>query len=182
MKKIILLIFLATALNSCGFVVMNGLSDDYKKLTDEQKEMVASFNPNQPLQKDKIYVINATELKKEVRKYPKTLIYSFANGCSSEFCKPLYVYENWAKEHHYKLFLVMVSYANIEETLSQNCKTQLYVIDSEYYGNGPFGRYVTFFQNELKGLDKKAKENWEGGLFFYENGNYVKTLMDLPAE
>ena len=182
MKKIILLIFLATALNSCGLVEINGLSDDYKKLTDEQKEMFELFKQNEDLDKNKIYRITADQLKEELEKYPKALVYVFTNGCPSDFCKPLYIYEKWAKENNYELFLVMRSYANLKETTDQKYSGNLYVINSDFYGKKAFMRYSVFFENELKGLDKKAKENWEGGLFFYENGNYVKTLMDLPAE
>src|SRR5690606_4354132 len=180
MKKHFALFSLLFLLNSCSLVSIGGFSDDYNKLTDEQKAMVVSFEPNRPTDKNKIYVINATELKQEVKKYPKALVYTFANSCSSEFCKPLYVYENWAKENDYKLFLVMVSYANIEETLLQNISSQLYVIDSNYYGNGPFGKYVGYFENELKSLDIKTKENWNGGLFFFKNGKFVNNLMELP--
>lgn len=180
MKRIFLSLVCLFLLDSCGVIVMNGLSDDYNKLTDEQKAMVVSFKPDQPTDKNKIYVITASELKQEVKKYPKALVYTFANSCSSEFCKPLYVYENWAKENDYKLFLVMVSYANIEETLLQNISSQLYVIDSNYYGNGPFGKYVGYFENELKSLDIKTKEDCNGGLFFFKNGEFVNNLNELP--
>lgn len=180
MKKHFALFSLLFLLNSCSLVSIGGFSDDYNKLTDEQKAMVVSFEPDQPTDKNKIYVINATELRVELKKYPKALVYTFANSCSSEFCKPLYVYENWAKENDYKLFLVMVSYANIEETLLQNISSQLYVIDSNYYGNGPFGKYVGYFENELKSLDIKTKENWNGGLFFFKNGEFVNNLNELP--
>lgn len=179
MKKFCTLFSLLFLLNSCGLIIMNGFSDDYNKLNDEQKAMVVSYRPSLPTNNNRIYVINAPELKTELKKYPKALVYTFANACSSEFCKPLYVYENWAKQNDYKLFLVMVSYANIEETLSQSCKNQLHVIDSNYYGNEPFGKYVTYFQNELKGLHVKAKDDWNGGLFFFENGEFVKNLKEL---
>lgn len=180
MKKFFTLFSLLFLLNSCGLIVMNGLSDDYNKLNEQQKEMVVSFRPNLPTDENKIYVINAPELKTELKKYPKALVYTFANACSSEFCKPLYFYENWAKRNDYKIFLIMASYANIEETLSQNCKNQLYVIDSNYYGNGPFGKHVTCFDNELQGLDRNAKDKTVGNLFFFENGEFVKNLRELP--
>lgn len=180
MRKHFILFSILFLLNSCGVIVMNGLSDDYNKLTDEQKAMVVSFKPDQPTDKNKIYVITASELKQEVKKYPKALVYTFANSCSSEFCKPLYIYENWAKKNDYKLFLVMTSYFNLDYTLAESFQSQLYVIDSNYYGNGPFGKYVGYFQNELKGLKYNAKEDWNGGLFFFKNGEFVNNLNELP--
>lgn len=180
MKQFFILISLLVLLNSCGMVVMNGITDDYNKLSVEQKAMVTSYKENQPTDKSKIYIITASELKTELKKYPKSLVYTFANECSSELCKPLYVYENWAQQNNHKLFLVMVSYANIEETLMQNYNSQLYVIDSNYYGSGFFGKYVSYFENELKGLPKNTKQDYYGNLFFFENGEFVKNLEELP--
>lgn len=182
MKKFFTLFSLLLLLNSCGFFKMGGLSDDFNDLTNEQKAMIKSFEPNLPTDKNKIYVISALELREELKKYPKALVYTFANGCSSEFCKPLYVYENWAKKNDYKLFLVMTSYFNLDYTLAESYQTQLYVMDSNYFGKQLKRRYVTYFDNELKGLKYNAKENWEGSLFFFENGKYIKTLLELPKK
>lgn len=179
MKNSVLYLLLLL-LTSCGLVEINGLSDDYGKLTDKQKELFIPFKKNETLDKNKIYQVTADQLKEEVKNYPKALIYVFTNGCSSELCKPLYFYENWADKNGVKLYLVMNSYANLFETTEQKFEGNLYVINSDFYGKKAFKRYSVFFKNELKGLDKKTKENWEGGLFFYENGNYIKTLRELP--
>jgi len=180
MKKFFTLLSLLFLLNSCSLASIGGLSDDYNKLTDEQKSMVVSFEPDQPTDKNKIYVINAVELRTELKKYPKALVYTFANGCSSEFCKPLYVYENWAKKNDYKLFLVMTSYFNLDYTLAESFQSQLYVMDSNYFGKQLARKYVGYFQNELKGLKYNAKEDWNGGLFFFKNGEFVNNLNELP--
>lgn len=180
MKKFFILFSLLFLLNSCGLVNIGGLSDDFDKLTNEQKAMIKSFEPNAPRDKNKIYVVSALELREELKKYPKALVYTFANGCSSEFCKPLYVYENWAKQNNYKLFLVMSSYFNLDYTLAENYESQLYVMDSNYFGKQLSRRYKTYFDNELRGLAHNAKEDWNGGLFFFENGEFVKNLRELP--
>lgn len=182
MKKFFTLFSLLFLLNSCGVVKIGGLSDDFNDLANQQKAMIKSFEPNLKTDENKIYVISALELREELKKYPKALVYTFANGCSSEFCKPLYVYENWAKNNNYKLFLVMSSYFNLDYTLAESYQSQLYVMDSNYSGKQLKRRYVTYFQNELKGLDRKAKEDWNGGLFFFENGEFVKNLRELPRK
>ncbi len=180
MKKFFTLLSLLFLLNACGLVSIGGFSDDFDKLTDEQKTMVTSFKANRPTDKNKIYVINAVELRTELKKYPKALVYTFANGCSSEFCKPLYVYENWAKKNDYKLFLVMTSYFNVGYTLRESFDSQLFVMDSNYFGKNLARRYVGYFKNELKGLKYNAKEDWSGSLYFFENGEFVKNLRELP--
>ncbi|WCM41075.1 hypothetical protein MG290_08910 [Flavobacterium sp. CBA20B-1] len=110
------------------------------------------------------------------------MVYTFASGCSSEFCKPLYVYENWAQKNNYKLFLVMVSYANLDYTLQEIYDSQLYVIDSHYFKESRFRSYVSYFENELQGLDRYAKDKTIGNLFFFENGVFVKNMRELPRE
>ena len=63
MKKIFTLFILLFLLNSCGVVKIGGLSDDFNDLTDQQKAMIKSFEPNLQTDKDKIYVISALKLQ-----------------------------------------------------------------------------------------------------------------------
>lgn len=74
----------------------------------------------------------------------------------------------------------MTSYFNLGYTLAESYQSQLYVIDSNYFGKQLKRRYVNYFKNELKGLKYNAKEDWNGGLFFFENGEFVKNLSELP--
>jgi len=165
-------------LSSCQ---IRGLTNDYGKLSQVEKSKIIALKKFKNLSKDTIYKINALQLKEELLKYDAAMVYGFTNGCTSEYCKPLKVYEMYAQKHHYKLFLVMNGFANLDRTLSQNFTSPLFAIDGDYYKKSFRTVYTQYFDNELRGKPFKDKE-WLGNLFFFEKGNYVKTLNDLPKE
>lgn len=103
-------------------------------------------------------------------------MYTFVNGCKGPNCKPMYVYENWCKENGYAFYPIMVYISSSEKTTEQNPSSQLYEIDEEKYSKKTSDR----FKNGLKGLPLNTKSKYEGGLLFFENGKYVKTLWELP--
>lgn len=131
------------------------------------------YEPYLPI-KDCILIIDHEQLLQQLQKHEKALMYTFANGCSAN--KLLNLYENWCKENGYKLFLVMVYISSSEKTTEQNPSSQLYVINDEKYPKKTSDR----FKNGLKGLPLNTKSKYEGGLLFFENGKYVKTLKELP--
>ena len=89
--------------------------------------------------------------------------------------------ESYAYKNGYKVFFVLTSYKDLDIALLEPRNTPLFVIDSDYYGNKLVRAYVNDFKNELKGRDRKAKGEYEGGLLFYENGVYQKSYFYLPA-
>jgi len=171
-------LFALLLFSSCKITV---LTNDYGKLSPVEKSKIIALKTFENLSKDTIYKINAIQLKEELLKYDAAMVYEFANGCSSEFCRPLKVYEIYAQKHHYKLFLVMNGFANLDRTLSQNFTSPLFAIDGDYYKKSFRTVYTQYFDNELRDKPIKDKE-WLGGLFFFEHGKYVKTLNDLPKE
>lgn len=181
MKKIITLLAFGALLSSCA---IEGLTNDYKKLTTEQQNSIVvlnSFDSANDL--DKIYKINGSQLREELKKHPKALVYVFKNGCTSEYCKPLYVYENYVKENNQKLFLVMNGYGSLSESTNEILSVPLYSIDNEYYDKKMRNTYVRYFQNDMLGrdLDYKEKEYY-GNLFFFENGELVSIKRELPEK
>ena len=76
MKKMLSLTFAALALLSCK---IQGLTNDFNKLTPEQKKLIVildEFNTTKP---DYIYKINGKQLQQELLKHPKSLVYIFKN-------------------------------------------------------------------------------------------------------
>ena len=177
-KFILAVSMLLLIVSSCQ---INGLTNDYGKLTPIEKSKIIALKTFENLSKDTIYKINALQLKAELLKYDAAMVYEFTNGCSSEFCRPLKVYEKYAQKHHYKLFLVMNGFANLDRTLSQNFTSPLFAIDGDYYKKSFRSVYTQYFHNELRDKPFKDKE-WLGNLFFFEKGKYIKTLNDLPKE
>ena len=181
MKKTITLLAFGMLLSSCS---IQGLTNDYKKLTPEQQnDIVALESFEKATDLNKVYKINGSQLREELKKHPKVLVYEFKNGCTSQYCKPLYVYENYAKENNHKLFLVMNGYANLKESTNEVLNVPLYSIDNEYYDKKMRNAYTNYFINDMLGRDLKYKEKeYLGNLFFFENGELVSIKMDLPEK
>ena len=179
MKKTILILLLFI-LVSCS---IQGLTNDYGKLNPIEKSKIITLKKFENLSQDTIYKINALQLKEELLKYDAAMVYEFTNGCTSEYCRPLKVYENYAKKHHYKLFLVMNGFANLEKTKSQSFVSPLFAVDGDYYKKSFRGVYTRYFGNELAGKPLKSKDReWAGSIFIFEHGKYLKTVQDLPKE
>jgi len=177
MKKAILLLA-SLSLLSCH---IQGLTNDYTKLTPEEKKLIVELTDFETTKHDYIYKINGGQLKQELQKYPKSMVYIFKNGCTSNLCKPLMIYENYAKEHGYKLFLVMNGYANLNETLEQPYSSTLFAINNDYYQKKYRATYTRYFENELsnKPINEKNKE-YLGNLYFFEKDALVKIEKELP--
>lgn len=160
---------------------MVGLTDDYSKLGANQKAMIvdaANFESNAT---DKIFKITGTQLREEIAKQPKALVYVFTNGCTSDYCKPMKTYEIYAKEHGYKLYLVMGGYGNLDSTLEQRnaFDSPLYAIKTESYPSRYRTVYERLFANEM--LQKPENERRNASLFFFENGKFVSESYALPS-
>lgn len=176
--KLLSLIIICTFLNSC---TIQGLTNDYKKLNIEQKSLISPIKNFEDVENGKIYSLNSNQLKEELKKHPKSIVYVFTNGCTTKYCLPMNVYKNYAETNGYKLFLVMNGYANLNETLEQMAEVPYYSIDNEFYEVSNRNKYTTYFENELMNLPRDYKHNkYPGNLFFFENGEFKNVYLELP--
>lgn len=181
MVKKILPLLLLCLLSSC---TVTGFTDDYKKLYPEQQRTIVpleSFSHSDP---QLIYKINGVQLREELKKHPKSMVYIFTNGCPSKYCLPMSTYEKYARENGYRLFLVMSGYGNLKETTKQRSEVftaPLYAMDSDYYGSKIRMTYNKHFENDLLGQPHKTKNEWQGNLYFFEKDQWVKTTLELPV-
>ncbi len=176
--KVFTLLFSLSFFNSC---LIQGLTDDYGKLDENQKAKIVTLKNFQDVRHGFIYLINGTQLKEEITKYPKSIVYIFVSGCTSKSCKPLNVYENYAEKYGYKLFLVMDGFPDLDKTTDQEIKAPLFAIDSKYYKSTLRIKYVKYFTNELLGRPLKTKDSeYLGSIYFFKNGKFDKILEDLP--
>lgn len=176
MRPILSIISACILSTSCS---VQGLTDDYKKLNVAQREIVKVYTPLEA-ESRKIYKINGTQLLDEVKRHPKALVYVFVNGCRSEHCKPMFIYENFARKNDYKLFLVMSGFASLEDTMNQPFESPLYAIDAQHYNTIYRGKYTRYFYNELAGKPKGDIDWTTESLFFFENGKLVQRSDTLP--
>ena len=178
--KIILSILLLLSLTSC---TVYGVTNDYKKLSEQEKITIVPLENFEKTDNNYIYKINGQQLKAELSKHPKSLVYLFTNGCTSVYCLPMSNYERFAKENNYKLFLVMEGYGHLSQTTQQRSQVftePLYSIDNDYYKSWYSVRFHRLFENELRGIDKKSKPEWEGSLYFFNYDKLEKVTRDLP--
>jgi hypothetical protein len=177
MKKYLLFLALPLLL-SCS---IQGFTNDYKHLEPLQKEKIIPLTSFSDAREGHIYEINASQLREEIAKKPKALVYVFTNGCTSKYCKPLRIYELYAAQHGYDLFLVMNGYRELDATLEQPVCSPLYAIDCKHYDTKFRSNYTRYFENELAGKPMKEKEKvYLGNLFFFNDGKLEKILIELP--
>ncbi len=145
---------------------INGLTNDYGKLSEDQKSMISQLKSFENLENEKIYIVNSNQLKSEIKNYPKAIVYVFTNGCTTKYCLPINVYKSYAETNAYKLFLVMNGYSKLNETLDQRAEIPYFSIDNEYYGVSNRNKYSTFFENELDGFTKRNEAQRLSGKSF----------------
>ncbi len=179
MKNIFLLLATLIFTSSC---TVQGWTNDYDKLNETQKQKIAEFHNFKDVSNDSIYKINGQQLREELKNHPKSIVYLFSNGCSSEFCRPLSVYEDYAIKNGYQLFLIMNGYTNLDATLKQPISGVLYVIDNDYYKERLNHKYTRYFENDLanKPLNEK-RGKYSGNLYFFQGDTLVQILRELPA-
>ncbi|MFL9835584.1 hypothetical protein [Chryseobacterium terrae] len=178
--KIILSILLCFSLASC---TVYGVTNDYKKLSNEQKNTIVPLEDFEKTEQNYVYKINGQQLKTELSKHPKSVVYIFTNGCKSAYCLPMSNYERFAKENGYKLFLVMEGYGELQQTTKQRSEVftePLFSIDNDHYNSWYSIRFHRLFENELRGIAKKSKPEWEGNLYFFKYDKLEKITRELP--
>lgn len=180
MRKILILLFFIGFTTSC---IVQGWTNDFETLSESQKNRVKAIENFRNLNKEFIYKINGQQLKEELKNRSKSIVYIFANGCTSDYCKPISVYEDFALRNGYSLFLIMAGYTNLNETLKQPISNLLFVIDNDYYNERLNYKYYRYFKNDLlnKPLQEKQRE-YRGNLYFFKGDSLVQILRELPKE
>lgn len=117
-----------------------------------------------------------------MKNHTKSIVYIFTNGCSSELCKPLAFYEDYATRNGYKLFFVMTGYGSLGETLKQPFTNALFAIDNEYYNKKFSIAYLRYFENDLLKKQLNEKLEYAGNLYFFEGDKLVRILHELPKD
>jgi hypothetical protein len=180
MNKYFISVIVLVIISSCR---IEGLTNDYGKLEEIQKKKITELSTFENLSKEFIYKINGIQLSEELKKYPKSIVYIFKNGCTNKLCYPLITYENYADKNGYKLFLIMDGYSKLNETLEQPFSSILFSINNEYYNSKYRFTYSRYFENEIlnKARNEKEKE-YLGNIYFFKYNQLEKIMNDLPKK
>ena len=182
--KMVLLLALPLLFISCGSLVeVNGLTNDFDKLSETQKALVVPFESFDATEAGFVYKVTASELKSGLKDCPRAMVRVFNPKCSSSSFQPMSYYQQYADDNDIYLIQVMISYAGFEEAVQQSSNRPLFVIDDAAYGSKLRPVYERYFINELLGLPRKTKyddipENMTGQIYFFEFG----TLKEVKTE
>jgi hypothetical protein len=178
MKKNIYYLLVFVLITSCQIY---GITNDFEKLSEYESSLVKELDSFSNTQSRNIYKINGQLLKNELKNNKKSIVYIFANGCSSKYCVSLTYLENYAKDNGYKLYMIMSDYAFLYLTLKQDFTSPLYSIDQEYYGTKFSSKSSRMFVNDITGkpLKDKIKVKDFATFFFYNNGILERATLKV---
>ncbi len=169
-----LLLILTLFLKSC---LVQGLTNDYNQLTEDQKAIVRPFTNTEELEPNKVYKVNAAQLKAAMKESPKSIVHIF-NGACPHYTTTISDFEKYAKDNGYQLFMVLIAYTDLSRSTNQHYEGPLYIIDNDFYGERYGFRYVRYFRNHLMGKPIKSKGEDLAGYFFYFEFGELKQIID----
>jgi hypothetical protein len=145
--------------------------------------MIVDYQSYDKMSPNYIYKIDGKRLKEEIESRNKVLVYLFTNYCSSDACRPLTIYKEYADKNQYTLFLIMKGYYRLHETLEQKYDGPILSIDYAAYDSKKSKDVIRYFKNEMLGHPKdKEKGEYLGSLYFFEKGQLVQNVRELPEE
>lgn len=169
-------VLICLILQSC---LLQGLTNDYKQLTEDQKAIVRPFTNIEELEPNKVYKVNAAQLKNAMKESPKSIVHLF-NGACPHHTTTLSNFEKYAKDNGYQLFMVLIAYTDLSKSTNQQYEGPLFVIDNDLYGERYGFKYVRYFRNDLmeKPLKSKGKD-FAGDFFYFEFGALKQITENL---
>ena len=169
----IALIFSVFLFFLCSCVVQFAAGNEYARLPVEEQSKIMKLSSFASVDNSFIYEINGLQLRSELAKHQKSIVYTFTSNCSSDYCVPLSVIENYAAENNYKLFLVISSYYKLELIKAQNFKNQLFGVDADYYGERKTRNYMKAFNTDLGYYNLAGSSNYVGNILFFDRDSLV---------
>lgn len=178
MKKLFLFIALALVMQSCICVHVIGRKTHFMRdLTDEQKNNVCWTSDSISLigmkNDNRIYAINAHQMKELLKTNEKAIIYQWSPHCSSENCTSLGLTQSYCDEKGVELYVVADNYNDAFSQI-EDIKNPMFSINSGYYvkTNYLLNKLQEQFYKELLG-EKYDKKNYHR-FYYFENGEFVR--------
>jgi hypothetical protein len=181
MKKLSLFIALAFVMQSCICVHVIGRKTHFMRdLTDEQKNNVCWTTDSISLigmkNDNRIYAINAHQMKELLKTNEKAVIYQWSPHCSSENCTSLGLTQSYCDEKGIELYVVIDYYADAFSQI-ESIRNPLLSISERHYNTELAQELREIFYKELLG-DKYDKKNYSR-FYYFENGEFLKTYNSI---
>ncbi|MFM6994545.1 MAG: hypothetical protein ACKOWO_05480 [Sediminibacterium sp.] len=164
-------------LYSCAIHIVNGT--EYDLLKPENQARIKELKSFETLHRDSIYELTATQLKADLRKQPKSIIYIFKSSCQSNYCVPLRYITEYAQKQGMKPYLILVNYYQLERSLDQNPTVPLFAINAAHYQESKSRKYLKRFEHEIGYTAFCEKHQAEGNLLFFEGDSLVEVRHGL---
>ncbi|WP_430614101.1 hypothetical protein [Flavobacterium sp. JP2137] len=160
------------SLTSCGGVL--DLTNDYGVLTEDWKEIIVPLKSFEEVKREQITKINGYQLKEELKRYPKALVYVISN--QRQEIVSLRELELQMYERKCKLFLVMDGYLFVSSTFNQPVYSPIFSIDNGYYNKKYKSTYKRYFINDMLGNAKlSSRVKKDDFLYYFEDGVLKKS-------
>lgn len=158
-------------LYSCAIHIVNGT--EYDLLQPENQARIKKLQSFETVHRDTIYELTATQLKADLRKQSKSIVYIFKSSCQSYNCVPLGNITEYARELGMKPYLILVNYYQLERSLDQNPRVPLFAINAAHYQESKSRKYIHKFQDELGYTAFCEKYQAEGSILLFEGDSLV---------
>lgn len=164
-------------LYSCAIHIVNGT--EYDLLQPEHQARIKKLQSFETAHRDTIYELTATQLKADLRKQPKSIVYIFKSSCQSYNCVPLGNITEYAREQGMKPYLILVNYYQVERSLQQNPTEPLFAINAAHYQESKSRKYIHKFQDELGYTTFCEKNEVDGNILLFEGDSLVAVKKSL---
>lgn len=162
---------------SCAIHIVNGT--EYDLLEPENQAKIKKLQSFESLNKDFIYKLTATQLKADLRKQPRSIVYIFKSSCQGNYCVPLRNITEYAQQQGMKPYLILVNYYQLERSLDQNPTVPLFAINAAYYQESKSKKYLKKFKNEIGYTAFCEKYQAAGNFLFFEGDSLVEVRHSL---
>jgi hypothetical protein len=171
LSKIVLLTFGLLLCTACAIHIVNGT--EYDLLQPENQARIKKLKSFETAHRDTIYELTAIQLKADLRKQPKSIVYIFKSSCQSYNCVPLGNITEYARKQGMKPYLILVNYYQVERSLQQNPTEPLFAINAAYYQESKSRKYLKKFKDEIGYTKFCEKYQAEGSILLFEGDSLV---------
>jgi hypothetical protein len=165
---------------SCIITNTPGFYSGCKKLDNVTKANIVFPVSNNllPLADSQIYAITANQLASYIQSkaYDTTIIYFWAPHCSGSSCIPIFLFNNYCKQHNYN-GIVVAQYYDFEMLKVQNIKpSEIFAINQKYYKTDYCNKYLCLFQNDFLKLYQLPSLTKYPFAYLYMQNNMLSTF------
>ncbi|HPI54367.1 MAG TPA: hypothetical protein PLU10_06710 [Chitinophagaceae bacterium] len=157
-------------------------SQAYNKLTESQKASIQFDAPNfcEAKNEDKLYAVNAAQVKQCLKNYEKSIMYFWAPHCHGDHCVPLSFFVNACREKGYHPIIVVEYLAYPEVIEMNNSDVPIFMMDHRYYQVSKTQQCRKPFFDELTHLTKKQQHS--GARYYtFQGDQFQSQVVDIKT-